>query len=61
MSPVCVESGSVLVFGFWGKAKMAQSVARGSTWKWKSDFPLRTAAVGCNLSVGPQVQSGNSG
>ncbi len=40
---------------------MTPSVARGSTWKCKSDFPLRSAAVKCRLSVGPEVQSGNSG
>jgi hypothetical protein len=59
--PVWVENGSVGVFPVVGIAKMAASVTGGSTRKRESDFPLRSEVVGCRLSVGPEVQSGNSG
>ena len=53
--------GQLRVLGFSGDAKLACSSACGSTYHCKHDAQLRSAAVKYTISVGPEVDSGDSG
>ena len=55
------RNGSVSGFGVLGRGKMAPSVARGRTWKCKSDFQLSSAAIRYILWAGPEIDNGNPG
>jgi len=61
VSAVWVENGSVWIYSVLGIGKMAPSVTDGSARKSDFDFPLWSEAVGCRLSVGPEIDNGNDG